>query len=85
MFVATATFLKEEGFIRMSGTGGDFLHKACLTSKGFSAMNAIPESIAGAQTIQQRIKNGLLESSREAVKAAIVQLIAFGAQRVGLG
>ena len=64
-------WLREEGFIKAGGGNFAFYSQCILTAQGLDALNSVPASLGGKESIISKIKSGIASGSSEAIKAAI--------------
>ncbi|EGQ9138199.1 MULTISPECIES: hypothetical protein [Vibrio harveyi group] len=64
-------WLVSEGFIKASGGNFAMYNQCVLTAKGLDALNSMPTSLGGKESVISKIKSGLASGSTEALKVAI--------------
>lgn len=83
IFCGTVDFLARENFIIYETRFyGNTYSDVCLTSKGLSVLNAIPESINEKEPFITKIRSALKSCGNEVMKTAIQGLIKFGVSQI---
>lgn len=82
---ATIQFLVAEGLVRGSQpiAGGQHMSFASLTMRGLSILDAIPDSLKTSEPLGQRLRKSLGSGAKEALRAAMGEVIRLGVTGAG--